>query len=316
MARWRCKYYNSSGALVDDIVPCPSGRKCYFSHPSDYEWNAGRHVSQAIKHPRWLALAIDFGALPVESSSLATWKPTPLPKFKRVSQQAPVAAPSSDNLDDIIMQDDFIVPSPHAPSSPPTASSSRVDPAFPFPFNAAAKWDHEHYIVAANTTHIPLPPDDVDNIPIGICQDGRWGRHEWTLEPQLFDEDAPHLAFIPLPLPSVSGDLRFEQPSSADSEVFPGKPGFMRLPEEKYERLQEQASRLKAAFFRAVECFKRAFADDALPGEDAQSGSKRKRSEELANAGGKHGPASAIAQAVKIPAVACSRMVVTLDNAR
>jgi hypothetical protein len=60
-------------------------------------------------------------------------------------------------------------------------------------------WPNGGYCVAFNTSYLPIRPPVNGEITY-ICEDGFWGRREYTLEPTFFDHLSPHLAFFPVPV--------------------------------------------------------------------------------------------------------------------
>ncbi|KAH9013792.1 hypothetical protein EDB83DRAFT_2321613 [Lactarius deliciosus] len=59
----------------------------------------------------------------------------------------------------------------------------------------ADEWQRGFVMLGANICSIPAPPPPSDPI-IGV--DGFWGAHEWTIYPQMYRREFPHLAWIPL----------------------------------------------------------------------------------------------------------------------
>ncbi|KAH8978681.1 hypothetical protein EDB83DRAFT_2537510 [Lactarius deliciosus] len=59
----------------------------------------------------------------------------------------------------------------------------------------ADEWQRGFVMLGANVCSIPAPPPPSDPI-IGV--DGFWGAHEWTIYPQMYRREFPHLAWIPL----------------------------------------------------------------------------------------------------------------------
>jgi hypothetical protein len=377
---WQCDYYNRSGEIIDKKNPCPNGCRCYYAHPTDYEWDRARHVADAVRAPRWLAFVhphgiIDYpGEKPVPKVPIeSVYTRTALPKFKKCrigsppptkaaltyeqfdtdfddanflqtdfddanflqqdassssapfmyssaaassSSSAPLASSSSAHASSSSATFMYSSAAASSSSSAPLASSSSVQltarssaqsALHPlYAFDALGEWDDDHVLLLANTSHIPLSPDNIDKNPICVCRDGLWGHHEWTREPQLFDEDAMHLAFLPVPLSPYDQDPLFVMPMTTHWEAFPGKRDYIRLAAVAYEQLHTLALQRIEDFACALDCYNKLLQGTLPTAEVAAASSSNDQNATFKK----------IVEALKVPTVARTRMLLTLNHAR
>jgi hypothetical protein len=128
----------------------------------------------------------------------------PFPSLNRPAQEA--VAPEPGRLDFSSSRSKCRVlrlpTKEYAPNAWKTPTGVTIIPDKPFDiplvYDRAVLWPNGAFLLSYNTTYIPGPPS-IEGGTVYICEDGCWGRHEYTLEPTFFDHLSPHLAFLPVP---------------------------------------------------------------------------------------------------------------------
>jgi hypothetical protein len=111
------------------------------------------------------------------------------------------------------------------------SSSSSTHRPFPHNYTTWTRgWAVDTVIVAVNSTFIPepVPPTAVP----AICLDGLWGHFEWMRHPQRYQEMAPYLAFIRLPIGRDEDDFLLCPFGKGDWQPITNKSGYFTLKED------------------------------------------------------------------------------------
>jgi hypothetical protein len=87
------------------------------------------------------------------------------------------------------------------------------------------QWPKFGALVMFNTSYSPHPPAP-EYEPTYICEDGLWGRRDFSTEPHFFDHLSPHLALLPVPQIAEDFDhILFRLPTKRECVNL--KPGFV-----------------------------------------------------------------------------------------